>query len=279
MLKRSLRWGLILALPLLLALQLTGLPQPVMQPQTYQLGQYQNQAIDGDHLVLLNWNIHKELGSAQWREELAQIQRRYAPTLITLQEANLDLSQPDLPLPAGFGLEFAANLALNDGEHTGVAIASREAPNASQAVLSSVTEPLLESPKLFLLSRYPLTDHPSPLLVVNIHAINFVDTADYETQLGQLSQAISTHAGPLLVVGDFNSWNPGRISRLEKLMAQHRLQQVEFPTPVSSFMGNPLDHVFCSHHFEITAAQTLAQYDSSDHHPLLVSLTLKPAAQ
>ncbi|GAA5188326.1 endonuclease/exonuclease/phosphatase family protein [Ferrimonas gelatinilytica] len=279
MVKRVLRWGLFLAIPLLSALQMTELPQPVIEAQTYQLGHYQHQVIDGDRLVLLNWNIHKELNAAGWRADLAQIQQDHQPTLITLQEANLDISDPNLPLPAGFGLEFAANLVLNDSEHAGVATASREAPSASQAVFSSVTEPLLASPKLFLLSEYPLAGRKETLLVANIHAINFVDKEDYGTQLGQLSMAISAHDGPLLVVGDFNSWNPTRLTHLAQLMAQHQLQPVPFPNPVSSFMGNPLDHVFFSRHFELTAADTLDRYDSSDHLPLLVDLKLMPEVQ
>ncbi|GAA4886011.1 endonuclease/exonuclease/phosphatase family protein [Ferrimonas pelagia] len=262
------------AIALLCTLTLSACPAPEEQAQIRQLGHYPATHLSGETLTLLNWNIYKQRQAPEWQQELSAIKRDYAPQILTFQEINVDLSQD--PGFDGFGQQFAANLKLDESQASGVATASRSAPIASQAYLSDPKEPLLASPKLFLTTEFALSQRDDTLLLVNIHAINFVTTHNYQRQLLQLRQQVLSHSGPMILAGDFNSWNPTRRQQLDQIAEQLQLQAVQFSQPVSAFMGQPLDHIYHSPHLSVSQAHTLAQYQSSDHHPLLVEFAFLP---
>ena len=57
-----------------------------------------------------------------------------------------------------------------------------------------------------MLQWFPITGTDQQLLVVNVHAINFVMLHTFEAFIKQLISAMKNHHGPILLAGDFNTW-------------------------------------------------------------------------
>ena len=95
----------------------------------------------------------------------------------------------------------------------------------------------------------------------------------YEEQLRTLMQLVSQHQGPLVLSGDFNSWNGYRMRIIRELIKEFGLIEVPFAQDHRlRFLGNPLDHVFVRGLNVLNA--TTEPTESSDHAPLLLDVEL-----
>ncbi|HRI18168.1 MAG TPA: endonuclease/exonuclease/phosphatase family protein, partial [Burkholderiaceae bacterium] len=138
------------------------------------------------------------------------------------------------------------------------------------------TEPLLQLPKVALISRFRIEGHDAPLAVANLHAINFTfGLAEYEAQLDAVVAELAAHGGPIIVAGDFNTWSDGRYRTMQAAMQRLGLDAV-LPGEDSRtrVFGRQIDHVFVRG-FEVVQAGS-PQVQSSDHNPLLATLRLTP---
>jgi len=217
-------------------------------------------------LRLFIWNIHKGTDPrlVQDFEELSN-----GAHLVLFQEA---VSAPAFTLKllnANPSLEWTMAKAFRqwDDSYTGVATGSTVKPLGQDVIISEAKEPVIKTPKTILLSYFSLENSKEELLVANIHGINFVSLKDYKTQIHQLLEKIQGHQGPLIVAGDFNTWDPARWIFLQKALKPLGLQVVTTP---ESFMN--LDHIFVRN-LRAKLVFDLSDIDSSDHAPLLVDLT------
>jgi UPF0294 protein VP2298 len=107
-----------------------------------------------------------------------------------------------------------------------------------------------------------------------VHLINFeINPTSYEEQLRTLMQLISQHQGPLVLSGDFNSWNGYRAQIIRKVINEFDLEEVSFAQDHRlRFLGNPLDHIFVRGLNVLNA--TTEPTESSDHAPLLLEVEL-----
>ena len=86
--------------------------------------------------------------------------------------------------------------------------------------MSPHAEPLSQTQKLLLTTLYPLQGETAQLLVLNMHAINFVSVQKYVEQLDQLTAALAPHDGPVILAGDFNTWNPSRLEHFQNIASK-----------------------------------------------------------
>jgi len=82
------------------------------------------------------------------------------------------------------------------GVVTGVKTGCIAKPLASQKYLSPHREPLIGTQKAMLSTQYAIDDSNERLLVLNLHAINFVKVAKFQAHMGQVGEAIGGHTGP-----------------------------------------------------------------------------------
>ena len=76
-------------------------------------------------------------------------------------------------------------------------------------------EPWIRTPKAVGITEFALTDSQQTLAVVNIHGINFtLGVGDFARQLADIRSVIEAHEGPVIVAGDFNTWNRRRADEL-----------------------------------------------------------------
>ena len=132
-------------------------------------------------------------------------------------------------------------------------------------------EPWIRIPKVGEAMTFPLANGQA-LLVVNVHLINFEINLDaYHQQLSRLMSLVNRHHGPIVLAGDFNSWNGYRLALIRELAKQYDLQEVNFSEDHRlRFLDYPLDHVFLRG-LSVTSATTRPT-EASDHAPLLVEV-------
>lgn len=175
---------------------------------------------------------------------------------------------------------MATSFVNEDGHRTGVMTSTAVAPANIEFLVSEKTEPVVNTPKIALITTYPIRKTDKNLLVINIHGINFVENKWFEKQINELFKLVDRHLlenqGPVIFAGDFNTWNKNRYYFLDKLCRERGLLQASFsPDNRMTFNGNPLDHVIYSADLEVKESKVLGLIDGSDHKPLLHTFRYK----
>lgn len=235
-------------------------------------------------ITLVNWNAHKGAGP-QFISDLARLLEQEKPDIVFLQEARADLIQVEQ-----MGGYFANGWSYPwpGGTMVGVLTLSRIPPVRIEPVSTRYREFFVTAPKVSLITEYPLPNGKS-LLTVNVHLLNFERWGDLKIrdQLEDLKSLMKIHTGPIIMAGDFNTWNEKRLRLVEEIVAELKLTEVmDFPEGrttgdmESDFFNAifgiqnelPLDRVY-SQGFSVDSARLLP-YESSDHKPIAVRLTL-----
>lgn len=240
---------------------------------------FYSDTIDETSITVLNWNIHKEVEDSLWIFDFTSLVQQYTPDIITLQEAQ---HHENLEGALGNrGYVFAANIENSDGIGAGVLTASGAKPSYYKPHHTEHSEPLLNTPKISLSTKYQLKPSDEVLQVINVHGINFVSMKKFTSQLKNIEEAIKAHIGPVVLMGDFNTWKSERMDALLDITSRQNLTQVAFSpedsTDIKHFVNAPLDHIFYSD--ELTLIEdtpaVLGQIESSDHKPLIATFALK----
>jgi len=235
-------------------------------------------------IVLVNWNAHKG-ADPQFNSDLERLLEQEKPDIVFLQEARADLIQVEQ-----MGGYFANGWSYPwpGGAMVGVLTLSRIPPVRIEPVSTKYREFFVTAPKISLITEYPLPNGES-LLTVNVHLLNFERWGDlkFRDQLEDLKFILKIHSGPIIMAGDFNTWNEERLQLVEEIAGELKLTEVmEFPDGrttgdmKSDFFNSifgiqaelPLDRVYYQG-FSIDSARVLP-YESSDHKPIVVQLTL-----
>ena len=216
---------------------------------------------------LLVWNLHKGQ-DAGWQQALNRLAQ--GRDLLLLQEV-LNTQELAAQYSSRFPTALYASAFAYLQQQSGVEILSQFAPHFYCA--GSKSEPWIRIPKVGAAMSLPLPNGQA-LLLVNVHLINFeINPTSYEEQLRTLMQLVSQHQGPLVLSGDFNSWNGYRAQIIRKVISEFGLEEVSFAQDHRlRFLGNPLDHIFVRGLNVLNA--TTEPTESSDHAPLLLEVEL-----
>jgi len=218
--------------------------------------------LTSSHFRLVNWNVHKGQDKG-WQEDLARLSKQ--ADFVLLQEAtqhqNLNTFSTAL---------FVSSFSFKD-LLSGVKTFTNTQPEWYCG--GGVAEPLIQIPKVASVMSFPL-EKGNSLLLINVHLINFeINLTAYRQQLSKLMSLVNRHHGPIVLAGDFNSWNGYRLALIRELAKQYDLQEVNFSEDHRlRFLGYQLDHVFLRG-LSVTSATTLPT-EASDHAPLLVEVDL-----
>jgi endonuclease/exonuclease/phosphatase (EEP) superfamily protein YafD len=218
---------------------------------------------DGFHL--LNWNILKGFKPG-WESDFRQLSVQ--SDLLVIQEARLTGEMRELLLGGRYYWSLAAAFKYRDVK-TGVLTASKIKP-AFQCSMR-VAEPLLRIPKTALINLYSISNSDQLLLVANIHSVNFIlGGARYRTQWQKLEKILSKHRGPIILSGDFNTWNKERKGVVKSVTRRLKLKPVIFEADHrATFFDHPVDHVYYRGLKPVKAL--VHKVETSDHNPMLVT--------
>ena len=175
------------------------------------------------HITLVSWNVHKQ-HDARLQADLHALLRQQRPTLVFLQEATAELLDVTL-MPGHFAPSW--HYPWRAGSATGVLTFSQVAPLRSEGIPTRWREFFLATPKVALATEYLLPDG-ARLLAVNVHGLNFErwGTLKLRAQLTALKELMAKHKGPLLLAGDFNTWNQRRLRLVTALARDLQLREV-----------------------------------------------------
>ncbi len=225
-------------------------------------------ALDSNSFSLTSWNMYK--GQIKgWDLDLNQLQQQ--SDLLLLQEAHLlpelqdwlDQQSLDWSMAHAFTFSGAWSGVLTSGKTVQLS------PCAQR-----IHEPYLHLPKTTLISYFPFAEHEIPLMVVNIHGVNFtLDTSDLAAQLQSIEEVMNQHSGPVILAGDFNTWSDARMDVMQQLATRQDLQSVTFDAQQPKLrFGHQLDYIY--YRGLIPLHSQVIRVESSDHHPLTVTFSL-----
>jgi endonuclease/exonuclease/phosphatase (EEP) superfamily protein YafD len=222
-------------------------------------------ALDPSRIRLVSWNLHKQADPG-WQADLGRLIDE--SDVLLLQEAEVSPELRAVVEKGSFSWLLSSAFEYLGLEY-GVLTATR-VPPASACTLRA-NEPLLGIPKAALITRYRLAGRDATLAVANLHAINFaLGTDAYRAQLEAVADALSGHRGPIIVGGDFNTWNDARDAVVHSLASRLALTPVAFDVDGRKrFMGRVFDWIYAKD-VDILGATSRA-VSSSDHYPLAVT--------
>jgi endonuclease/exonuclease/phosphatase (EEP) superfamily protein YafD len=219
------------------------------------------------NIRVLSWNVKKQ-SRTQLGADLADFSR--SVDLALLQEVHKEGVSLD-HFSENWHRSFAPGFSL-PGRTTGVMTVSNVGHSSENGLQHN--EPVFRTAKAANITTYGLTDHPDPLLVINLHAVNFsLGMNAYTRQLKDLLKHIDAHKGPVIFAGDFNAWRQQRTQLLDEISTRHGLREVLFEEDRRSrVFGRHLDYMFVR---DLTVHDSHTQHsNASDHNPLLATVGL-----
>ncbi len=223
-----------------------------------------------DTFVLTTWNIYKG-GMDGLYQDLEQIIK--TSDFVLMQEFLLNSEQQQQIQKLNDRHWAFAKSFQDGGEWTGVATVSRWQPSASVPVQSPGTEPFAGTPKMSLITKYPLLNGQE-LWLINVHGLNFdLSHGSFMEQMEALYELLKIHQGPMIWAGDFNTWADTRREFLLELAERLGLERAPLENPMG-IMNATLDHIFYRG-FESVVPTLVEEVTSSDHIPLRLEFVLK----
>lgn len=158
---------------------------------------------------------------------------------------------------------------------TGTMIGSVARPSEVFVKHSYDREPVIATPKALTFAKYNIEGMDDDLLVISVHAINFETTGAFKRQMDQIEEAVSSHVGPVLLAGDFNTWNASRTAYLGTMVKRLGLAESDYINGDSrmTFRGWFLDHIY-TRGVKVKSAEVMGESQGSDHKPFLVEMTV-----
>jgi endonuclease/exonuclease/phosphatase (EEP) superfamily protein YafD len=233
----------------------------------------------GSSLDIAVWNTFK--GQRERYYDMLEAQTSHAD-LVLLQEFRHDTA-----LEANHQLLFDqrdAYMAVsfytrpNRESPTGVCTVSSIRSAKTQLLLSRYREPVTGTPKTAICTYYPIDDAACPLeqalLVVNSHGINFRLRRPFLDQMLQFEAQLRHHVGPILLVGDFNTWEQGRVRILDAVVRRIGLTHIRFPVGIKMMGRHELDRVYIRGG-EVSQQRVIVDPAASDHNLLAFQCAIK----
>lgn len=218
---------------------------------------------------LLVWNIQKAESGKKWQSDFRHL--AINNDIILLQEGYQNNTYNNTINTFSQMLWLFATSFIYQGFETGVAIGTKIRPIQTQWLRSPGREPLLNSPKMSILSHFNIKNSHQKLLIANIHGINFVGNNTFEEQINQVLEVLEKHQGPIVFAGDFNTWNSSRFTFLKTKTQSIGLKEIDFKEDPRYLK---LDYVFYRQLIP-EESKILSSIDSSDHYPITINFNSK----
>lgn len=215
---------------------------------------------------LIAWNCHKVDFTSHHHQPIESLLNIPSPQLLSLQEAALTPEQPHF-----FQLSYIMTPNIQTHKKLyGVLTASTHHFYPVRQQLTQCRELGCLTYKASLITLHPLSNGEM-LTHLNIHAINFVPHLLFQREIESLWHLLKHQTGPMILSGDFNTWNKKRVQTLFKIVNALALTQATYPDhrPIKTLNRQPLDYIFYRG-LKINATQAMRVPNISDHNPLIV---------
>ncbi|MBT3583514.1 MAG: endonuclease/exonuclease/phosphatase family protein [Halobacteriovoraceae bacterium] len=247
---------------------------PPLKDVMSEIGEPTRGALSKDSIKVLVWNMYKG-DKPDWERDFLFLARGH--DILVLQEMYLGKTMKRVfNQHTEYHYKLATSFIYKDENiRTGLATAAQVEPTSVFFQRSNVLEPVINTPKMSLFTHYPIKDHDKDLMVINIHAINFVTTWGLAQQIKEIAKVIKAYDGPTIFAGDFNTWSEEKIRYLKHQMHRLNLTEVVFdPDTRMRTFKNPLDYVFTKG-LVLKSANVWGDLDGSDHKALDVEFSVE----
>lgn len=202
--------------------------------------------------------------------------------LILLQEFRhdpvLEASHREIFSGRDAGMAVSFYTQPNQEAPTGVCTVSSVRSVKTLFLLSRYLEPVTRTPKMAMCTYYPIGRPDCPpeqaLLVLNSHGINFRLRRPFLDQMLQFEEQLRHHQGPIILVGDFNTWEKGRVRILEAVTRSIGLAHIPFPDGIKTVRGHQLDRVYVRGG-DAVHQRVIVNRGASDHSMLSFKLIIR----
>lgn len=233
----------------------------------------------GSHLPnpfrLITWNCHKVNFDKHHHQPIEALLSIPSPQILSLQEVAITPEQPHF-----FQLPYAMTPNIQTPNSLyGVLTASSHYFNPLRQQLTQCRELGCLTYKASLITLHPLSSGEL-LTHLNIHAINFVPHLLFQRELESISTLLAQQTGPMILSGDFNTWNKKRVATLSQTVKALNLTQVAYPDqrPIKTLNRQPLDYIFYRG-LEVLNAEAMQVPTISDHNPLIVDFQIDTSVE
>lgn len=237
------------------------------------INSYQYQDLPSGKLKVLVWNVYGGKKD-HFVDDFNDLYTQY--DLALFQEANLSDDLLDILKNSQFGWEHATSFKwLNT--RMGVATGSLHSPTQSIGIKSVNKELGFTTRKTSLLTKFKIQGQSEELAILNVHALNFRGNKAYKQEVDQFFEKLKDHQGPMIVAGDFNTWNKDRLEYLQKRMNELSLTEVDFKeSRTKAPIGDKLelDRIFYRG-LDLNDSKVLVDIETSDHLPLTIEFTIR----
>ena len=221
---------------------------------------------------ILNWNIEKMKAQDKWVNDFHMISA--GVDLFTIQEGVSDSFFQNELIAKNFyeWVYFISWVRDEDLSSSGLVTGGVAKSVSRTFARTDHLEPIIKTPKLTSANNYKIQGLDKELMLLNIHAINFVSKAKFKSHIAKSLQLIKNHRGPVIFVGDFNTWNDARFELLIEMTAAAGLKFFDFKRPDVSGFHSGFDHFF-GRGIKVNKIEML-DIRSSDHFPILADVTI-----
>ncbi len=228
-----------------------------------------NQAIPvGVPLSMLVWNIQKAKNQ-NWPQVYSEI--TVGSDFVVLQEG-VDTESVCGLLDSDLNWSFANSWTSRKGVRNGVMTGSKVKPYKELMVESPKREFNFFTPKVSLFQYYNIEDSNESLLLVNVHILNFNLINAFKDHIRQITDIVREHKGPLMIVGDFNTWHRWKKQFLDEEFATFGIQEKKFKRYEWLL---ELDHIYYRGLEESSLFAEQLVVNGSDHFPIRFNFALK----
>lgn len=220
---------------------------------------------------IICWNLAKHSFPKVYKEHLQKLIQDENINVLFLQEVK-KIRNRHLDIPE-FSYVLSPNIQTKKHVY-GILSAFKMSCTYEDTSLTKAQEFSYLTHKVSLITKHKL-ENGSTLLMLNLHAINFVKSKDFINELLDIKLKIQEHEGPVLVGGDFNTWNKKRVQALKDFAKELYLLEVEFSKDekIKKFFTHVLDYVFYRG-FTLHSSKVLDSGSLSDHNALMVKFKL-----
>ncbi|MGZ3775025.1 MAG: endonuclease/exonuclease/phosphatase family protein [Pseudobdellovibrionaceae bacterium] len=242
---------------------------PAKDKVLLQIGEAHARPKSFTHFDIFVWNVFKGQKAHIFEKDFKSLGE--GKDFIFLQEARVDASMPkiwqnDFPT---YEWHVAQSFHYKkDLTSTGVAIGSKLKPHSLDFIRAKTRELFWLTPKLSLFSEYDFNG--KKVLFVCTHVLNFVTTNAFTDSLYEIAEKMAAFNGPIVLAGDFNTWNFKRYMIMKSIFRDLNLEHLDLDDDGRLLK---LDHVFVRG-FEVVRARVHHTILSSDHFPLEIRLKI-----
>lgn len=219
-----------------------------------------------NEFTILCWNVAKLTLKNSYKDFIDSLIQNYNLDILLLQEVKKSLSH-ELDL---HDYSYVLSPNIETKSHIfGVLSAFKSSCENELSLLTKKRELRCATHKISLITHHKVSNNKA-LLVVNLHAINFVHNNDFKNELHHIQLTIKSHKGAMIVAGDFNTWNLKRVQYLREFSDNLGLKKVEFSdeSNLKKIFSNSLDYIFYRD-LDLTYSKVIDSKKISDHNPIV----------